>query len=92
MSDPTAGAYPQAAPPRHTLPRLARAACAPAIRHAHARWRRLRAILRGFAREAARLNRAGLAPALLRTLPRRERTRLVKAALLARYHSPHRCC
>ena len=83
--------YPQASPGR-TLHQLARAARALAIRHADARWQRIRAIVRDFVREAARLNRAGLAPALLRGLPRRERARIVKAALLARYHSLHRCC
>jgi hypothetical protein len=43
-------------------------------------------------RELVRLNRAGVSPALMRNRTRRERARLVKAALLESYQTHHRCC
>jgi len=71
---------------------LARAALTAVMGRATARWRRIGEIAGTFTREIARLNHAGVAPALMRNRTRRERARLVKAALIERYQTRHRCC
>jgi hypothetical protein len=55
-------------------------------------WWRIRETIGSFTRELVRLNHAGVSPALMRNRTRRERARLVKAALLESYQTHHRCC
>jgi len=52
----------------------------------------VRTLLRDLRDEMARLNRAGVATELLKGRSRRERARLVKAAVAARHHGHTRCC
>ena len=49
-------------------------------------------LLRDLYAELARLNRAGVAADSLKGRSRRERARLVKAAVAARHHGHSRCC
>lgn len=71
---------------------LARAALIAVMVRANACWRRTGEIAGAFTREIVRLNHACVAPTLMRNRTRRERARLVKAALLERYQTHHRCC
>ena len=52
----------------------------------------VRKLLRDLYAELARLNRAGVAADSLKGRSRRERARLVKAAVAARHHGHSRCC
>ena len=52
----------------------------------------VRTLLRDLRAEIARLNRAGVAAETLKGRSRRERARLVKAAVAARHHGHTRCC
>ena len=52
----------------------------------------VRTLLRDLYSELARLNRAGVAADSLKGRSRRERARLVKAAVAARHHGHSRCC
>jgi hypothetical protein len=52
----------------------------------------VRTLLRDLRAEIARLNRAGVAAETLKGRSRRERARLVKAAVTARHHGHTRCC
>jgi hypothetical protein len=52
----------------------------------------VRTLLYNLRAEMARLNRAGVAAETLRGRSRRERARLVKAAVAARHHGHTRCC
>jgi hypothetical protein len=52
----------------------------------------VRTLLRDLYAEMARLNRAGVAAETLKGRSRRERARLVKAAVTARHHGHSRCC
>jgi hypothetical protein len=52
----------------------------------------VRSLLRDLYAEMARLNRAGVAADSLTGRSRRERARLVKAAVAARYRGDTRCC
>jgi hypothetical protein len=52
----------------------------------------LRTLLHDLRAEMARLNRAGVAAETLKGRSRRERTRLVKAALADRHQGLARCC
>jgi hypothetical protein len=75
-----------------TAPSRAHAALTVVIGHASARRRHVGEIVEVLRRELARLNHAGVSPALMRNRTRRERARLVKAALLERYQTYQRCC
>lgn len=48
--------------------------------------------VRAIVRELEILNRAGVATPLTRALPRRDRSELVKAALVERYRERGSCC
>ncbi len=52
----------------------------------------VRTLLRDLRAELTRLNRAGVAAHELKGRSRRERTRLVKAALATRHYGQTRCC
>jgi hypothetical protein len=52
----------------------------------------VRTLLRDLYAEMARLNRAGVAAETLTGRSRRERARLVKAALATRHYGQTRCC
>ncbi len=52
----------------------------------------VRTLLRDLRAELTRLNRAGVAAHELKGRSRRERTRLVKAAVAARHYGQTRCC
>jgi hypothetical protein len=52
----------------------------------------VRTLLRDLRAEMARLNRAGVAAETLKGRSRRERARLVKAAVAGCHHGHTRCC
>jgi hypothetical protein len=52
----------------------------------------VRTLLRDLYSELARLNRGGVAAETLKGRSRRERARLVKAAVASRHHGHTRCC
>ncbi len=49
-------------------------------------------VARAVAGEIQRLNSARLDSVLLARMPRRERSRLVKSALIEHHRNPNRCC
>jgi hypothetical protein len=53
---------------------------------------RFSGMLSDIVHEIRRINHAGVAPAMLRNRSRRERARMIKAALAERYREHNRCC